>query len=330
VNTSVEQPVPPQEALEWERANRTRSGWAAVAAAVLTFAGSIGQSAITSGIPHILAVDAYQDAVGERPAGSTGLKTAQLLYTNDHALGLILVGIALALGSALMAPALAFLYRAAAARSARTPRIALYAALIGPIVVGVAGLILQVVIVVKANQFAGQSNHGTAAAHEALSGPMYVGTTILRGLGTLVVALGIILVALAGMRTGLLTRFMGIIGVIAGAMPLIGGLVAPQLAALPVLQIFWLAAVGALMLGRWPGGNIPRAWETGQAEPWPTQQEIREQRARDAEAREAGLDPRDPALVSAAPIPRAEPDEDDDEPAGTPHSSSKKKKRKRR
>jgi hypothetical protein len=38
---------------------------------------------------------------------------------------------------------------------------------------------------------------------------------------------------------------------------------------LPIVQIFWLAALGFILLGRWPGG-APPAWRTGQAEPWPT------------------------------------------------------------
>ena len=36
-----------------------------------------------------------------------------------------------------------------------------------------------------------------------------------------------------------------------------------------IVQAFWLGALGALFLGRWPGGRGP-AWETGEAEPWPT------------------------------------------------------------
>jgi hypothetical protein len=36
-----------------------------------------------------------------------------------------------------------------------------------------------------------------------------------------------------------------------------------------VIQAFWLGALGALFLGRWPGGRGP-AWESGEAEPWPS------------------------------------------------------------
>jgi len=133
------------------------------------------------------------------------------------------------------------------------------------------------------------------------------------------------------MRVGLLTRFLGIIGAIAGAMPLIGGFFAPQLAAFPILQVFWLGAVGALILGRWPGGNVPPAWTSGRPEPWPTQQEIREQRERELAAAKAGKgrpEEAEDAPLTPAPVPRGA--DDGEETAGAAHSSSKKKKRKRR
>ena len=62
------------------------------------------------------------------------------------------------------------------------------------------------------------------------------------------------------MRAGLLTRMLGYLGIAAGAMLV--------LFPLPIVQVFWLAALGVLLLGRWPGGEPP-AWRSGQAEPWP-------------------------------------------------------------
>ena len=37
---------------------------------------------------------------------------------------------------------------------------------------------------------------------------------------------------------------------------------------MPIVGIFWLAGLAALLFGRWPGGEPP-AWRTGVAEPWP-------------------------------------------------------------
>ena len=74
-------------------------------------------------------------------------------------------------------------------------------------------------------------------------------------------ALGFWLVkgSLDAMRIGLLTRFMGIMGIALGPALVLGfGLLVMPL---------WLMALGVLFLGRWPRG-MPPAWITGRAEPW--------------------------------------------------------------
>jgi len=84
---------------------------------------------------------------------------------------------------------------------------------------------------------------------------------------------------------GLLTRFMGVLGVIVGVA------VAPILPIdqQGIIRVFWLAALGMLFLGRLPSGT-PKAWATGQAEPWPSQQQLREQRAAARAADDGGED----------------------------------------
>jgi MFS family permease len=332
---AVEQPVPPQQALAWEASQRTRSGIAGVLAAILTLAASVSSGLITADLPHILAVNALKDGVGESASGAPGLKTAQLIYIDDHSIQLILVAILLSLGSLLMIPILGYLHRASAARSTRATKLALIAALVGPVCVAVGGLILQIFICIKASDFASSPDHSTQAAHDALTGPIFVSMTLLRSVpGVLVVALAFILISLNAMRVGLLTRFMGMLGIIAGGLVLVGPIIAPQLAALPVIEVFWLFAVGLLVLGRWPGGKIPPAWVTGTAVPWPSQQELREERERELKRRKSeksAKDDDDGTVIDAAPTPMPVPrDEDDDVRAGTPHSSSKKRKRKRR
>ena len=84
-------------------------------------------------------------------------------------------------------------------------------------------------------------------------------------IGPLALAAGLFLISLNAMRVGLLTRFLGILGIIAGVLT-----VAPQLMPLPVIQSFWLISLGLLLLGAAPGG-APPAWSTGNAEPWPSQ-----------------------------------------------------------
>jgi hypothetical protein len=116
------------------------------------------------------------------------------------------------------------------------------------------------------------------------------------------------------MRVGLLSRFMGILGVIVGATFVL------PLDQQGIIRVFWLGALAALVLGRWPSG-LPAAWTAGEAVPWPTQQELRERR-------EAAREGDDDAEQRAARIP---PPARRPEPAtAQPHPSSKKRKRKRR
>jgi hypothetical protein len=115
-----------------------------------------------------------------------------------------------------------------------------------------------------------------------------------------------VIICLNAMRVGLLTRFMGILGIIVGVL-----FVVPLAPGPPVVQSFWLAALAALFAGRWPSG-IPPAWITGRAVPWPSQQEQREQRERT-------LDP-EPAPAAGAPASGS----------ASPRSASASRKRKRK
>ena len=103
--------------------------------------------------------------------------------------------------------------------------------------------------------------------------------------GALALALALVFICVFAMRAGILSRFMGILGIVVGSLYVLGSI-------LPIgdpgyIQLFWLAALGALFLDRWPGGRGP-AWEAGEAIPWPSAAE-----RRDEAASAAGREPRD-------------------------------------
>jgi len=132
------------------------------------------------------------------------------------------------------------------------------------------------------------------------------------------VAVAFVLVSLAAMNQGLLTRFMGYLGMFAGALVLF------QITQVPVVQTFWLLAIAYLISGRWPTG-VPPAWRSGRSEPWPSSAEMRARRAADMSERRqrGGATPSKPA---AKPQP---------EPAAAPvnertRATTPKRKRKRR
>jgi hypothetical protein len=113
------------------------------------------------------------------------------------------------------------------------------------------------------------------------------------------------------MRVGLLTRFMGYLGIFAGVLVLF------QITQIPIVQGYWLAALGYLISGRWPTG-VPPAWASGRAERWPPSSELRARKLAGA--------------GRGAPAPKPEP-----QPAGAgvavpgrTRAGTSKRKRKRR
>jgi hypothetical protein len=131
---------------------------------------------------------------------------------------------------------------------------------------------------------------------------------------------------------------MGVLGIIVGVTFVL------PLDQQGIIRVFWLGALGVLFLGRMPSG-MPKAWTTGSAEPWPSQQQLREQRQaaradRGAPADDAsgaarpepdrGTSPSQRTPAKAPPPAPPSPRRPDPAAAGTEHSASKKRKRKRR
>jgi hypothetical protein len=131
------------------------------------------------------------------------------------------------------------------------------------------------------------------------------------------VAVAFVLVSLNAMQQGLLTRFMGYLGMFAGALVLF------QITQVPVVQTFWLLAVAYLVSGRWPTG-VPPAWRSGRAEPWPSSAEMRAKRAAEVGDRPGR------GLRRPAPVPAAEPDAAAAPTNARTRATTSKRKRKRR
>lgn len=84
--------------------------------------------------------------------------------------------------------------------------------------------------------------------------------TVLGVVGALGFVVAIFYTCLWAMRTGLLSRFWGSLGMALGVVTLLG--------LLPFLLV-WLIYFAFLVMGVVPGGKPP-AWERGEAVPWPT------------------------------------------------------------
>lgn len=236
------------------------------------------------------------------------------------------------LSTALIAAPLWFLFEATRFRRPETPAIARYLAIGGPVLTGALQIVRQVQVADVAEQvqthLASNPMSRDAANEYARDQLGSGGLQIVGSIGLaagLALAFAFILISLNAMRAGLLSRFMGILGIIVGVL-----FVIPLLGPVPIVEVFWVAALGLLFLGKWPQGGRGPAWDTGEAIQWPT-----------ASDRQADL------VAARAEREEADAYDGDDEPGTTPragamnghgddarhsleHPRSKKRKRKRR
>jgi hypothetical protein len=238
-------------------------------------------------------------------------QTIGLITANKRLARDIIGSIFQAFGYFALAATLDFLFRATRARLPDVrPAITGAIAVAGCVLAGISVCAYVVVYGIKAHQFVNRGTQTYEQANHLLSTASLVIPQLLNYLGGLLVAVGFVLVSMNAMRSGLLTRFMGYLGMFAGALVII------PLVPIPVVEAYWLAALAYLLSGRWPTG-VPPAWRSGRAEKWPSSQELREQRMKAGGGR---------AKPSAAPAP---------EPVGATaptrtRSTTPKRKRKRR
>jgi hypothetical protein len=326
----------PEEILAEEAAGRQRAGLAALGAAVLTVIGVLittlsqpGSSQFDDKVVTVV------DAMGRTAEGQPvppGRLSAFAVDVGQHPALPIFGAILYGLGSLAIYFAMAYLFRATRARRPGMPQIALILAAVGAVGFGIGRAVAEVARYLGAHDFVDAVDKTNSAASDALTPTATLVGQLFWETAALALGFGIAMISLNAMRVGLLTRFMGVLGVIVGIA------VAPILPIdqQGIIRVFWLAALGMLFLGRLPSG-IPKAWTTGEPEPWPSQQQLREQRAA-ARAEEAEPEPPEPEARPSSgrdsaptPPPKAPtPRRPDAAAAGTEHSSSKKKKRKRR
>jgi hypothetical protein len=280
----------------------------------------VGIAAIVAGF--LLAASGALQLVG--PQAKVNETTLGLITTNKR-IGLDIGGAVVALvGWACVAAALAFLSDASRARSADgRGGFVKVLGIIGPVLAGVIGVFTAVVVGAKAHDFVTQGVQSYQQANQLLSGTFVLVLQLLTNVGGLLVAVSFVLVSLNAMRVGLLTRFMGYLGIFAGILVVFFPI------PIPVIQAYWLIAIGYLISGRWPTG-VPPAWRTGKAEPWPSNAAIREQRQKAMAERRGGGNGVAPRRgLFARPAPPAPVAPEPQASRGT-RATTPKRKRKRR
>jgi hypothetical protein len=261
------------------------------------------------------------DSVGTR--ATVDEVTVQLLAIHRRTGLQILGGVVNGLGLVALAATLTFLFSAAKARRPETARGTLIAAVAGACLAALAGIASALILVSKASDFASHGNQTYEQANTLLSTSAVTVPQYLSLLGALGLAVGFVLISLNAMRVGLLTRFMGYLGIAAAVASVFfagaGGIGL-------LIEVAWLFALAYLLGGRWPNGDPP-AWRTGEAVPWPSSAEMREQRGQ-----RQGAPGRGRASAKPATAPR---DEASAEPVaaattGTRATTPKRKRKRRR
>jgi hypothetical protein len=248
-----------EQQLAWEARQRPRAGIAGAIGAVGLIFFLILQQVVGNGAPTSSLLASLQRAVQPGALDKlTSLQVPIFQYLHDHSAEVLASGVVGLLGYVGLGWCVGFLGVVTRARRRELPRWAVLVAIAGGVVLGLGVLILQVAEVSKSADFL---NGPRTVAEATTTSGLFAFGKIMQLVGSLMVALGLVLVALNAMRAGLLTRLYGVLGIITGATFVIFPL--------PIVQIFWLAALALLCFGLWPGG-LPPAWSTGKEEPWPS------------------------------------------------------------
>ena len=189
-----------------------------------------------------------------------------LLSLHDNATAFLASAVVESIGALALGVVLYYLFRATRYRTPSVPEIFKWLAIVGPILLAASTIAYVIDTTSIADTFANGDGaiRGKAGDERAddLLGDLSPVTLALQFAGRLAVAFLYVMLGVRAMRAGLLSRFMGILGVIVGVVLVIQ--IVPQ----AIVQLFWLGAIAALVLDRWPNGRGP-AWETGEPTPWP-------------------------------------------------------------
>ncbi len=229
------------EQLEWERRAGRYAAGAAFGYGLLTVGGGVYTNA----------------SLSMRPENKREL--LQVIDSDDHVwftgaalqgVGLLMIGIVLY-----------YLYRVVEHRRPEVPAAGLALAFVGPLLLAVAGVLLALDQIDNAREFVASGERSEERATDLLQQQADLTLGLGAG-GALALALSLVFIGVSAMRAGILSRFMGVLGIVVGALCVLGSL-------LPIggpgfIQLFWLVALGALFLDKWPGGR-GRAWEKGEA-----------------------------------------------------------------
>jgi hypothetical protein len=285
------------EQIASESERRARLGVPAFAGGFLYFLSAIIVTSTLSSAPTVGLLQGLAPALRGEADPAVSPRAVEVKYISHHAFGLIAGSVIKSIALVVLVLVLLLLLDATRFRRPETWSLTRPLVLVGGIGLAAINIAHQIVGSIRAHDFAVGHDFTAHAVEQALTkGAVNVGSQYLDLLAALALTAGMIVVSLNAIRVGLLTRWMGVIGIFSGILILlpIGG------ATLEIVPAFWMLGMGILYLGRWPNGDPP-AWAAGEARPWPTQAERRAERE-ERSPNGNGTGRGKPALASASAL----------------------------
>jgi hypothetical protein len=262
------------EQVAYESARRARLGVPAFAGGIIYFISAIIVTATLNGAPTVGLIQGLTPALRGIAQPAVSPRAAEVKYISSHASSLLAGSLLKSLSLLALTLVLLFLLQAVRFRRPQTWVAARPLVTIGGFGLALVNILHQVASSIQAHNFATGHDHSNHAVEQALThGAINISSQYLDLLFALALTAGMIAVCINAIRTGLLTRWMGVVGIFAAVLVFLplGG------ATLEIIPAFWMTAMGILYLERWPNGDPP-AWPAGEARPWPSQAELRAQR----------------------------------------------------
>lgn len=259
--------------LELEDRWRSRLAVPAVAGGFLYLIGAVIIGSALSKAPTVGLLQGISPALKGEAHPARSPRADEVVYISHHSFSLIAGSVLSAISLLALTAVLVVLVRATLFRRPESWRATAPLVVVGGIGFAAVSVGHQVVGAILTHDFAAGSDFSNHAVDYALtSAGVNVALQYVSLLAGLSLTVGMISANLGAMRAGLLTRWMGVVGIFAALLIFlpIGG------QTLTLIPAFWMAAMGLLYMGRWPGQEPP-AWAAGEARPWPTQAELRAQ-----------------------------------------------------
>jgi hypothetical protein len=264
-----------REQIEGELDRRKRLSVPAFAGGFLYLLSAIIITSTLNGLPTVGPLEGLTPTVQGVSEPTVSPRAPEVKYISHHAFAFVAGSVIAAVAVVALTLVLLLLFDASSFRRPATWGPARLLVLVGGIAVAVASIAHEVVYAIETHNFSTGSDFSRHAVEQALTkAPANQIVAYLSLLAGIALVVGMVVVMLNSLRTGLLPRWVAFLGMFSALLILLPN-IGPTLQLIPA---FWLVMMGMLLSGKWPGGDPP-AWEAGEARPWPSRAQVQAERA---------------------------------------------------